>query len=676
MTAMDDPAFVPASLLGRVKPVLSKRAGLAVALWGDPGIGKSYRAKGLLQNLTCRSSSLHATTPFAALAQSLPNPKKLPLWADTTLARLAQGEEVKSANLVASLGAVFAGLAPFVLHLEDLHEASEERLEFVRDLARVIVRTKGAGIIVTSRREPLEPFIPIQLTPLSADESCELLGRALGVAPPLETAGWIYAKAAGNPLYTLEYLRYLTKGGFLWSDGRRWHWRTPPQDVMPTTVEALIEQLIGRAKTEPLHETVLEAKALLSRDAEAGVWSQVARVTRQELQRALSDLSQQGLFRGGDFAHPLFREVALNMAGAEQKRLLARRALTVLKDEPERAALFAEAAGLESAATSALFKRAAAHAKDRNEVEAARFLAKAVVYAAEDEKGSLALQAALTLARSNVVEAEGLLEVAAQDAALRAQALFHLAELFAVQGRSADAQRVLERLPAAERSGPEWVSRLVQIRSAANDDAGVLELIRAHPEVLTHSDAMTLSRIVRALAHDGRLLESETLVQQRLEQALTPRDRVFLLKALSVVAYMRADFSTMEGLEADIYSLAGPLEDLRLLDAALYNRAIALGHLGRYGEQKAGLEAALAVCRELGDVSAYVIAQAAYADTLIETADFEEAETLLLEARDVLRRIDLSAFLVGCEGSLAKLYEAWQPPQGKLLALKHGACVS
>lgn len=669
---MDDPvAATLTSVLNRFKPVLAKRVGLALALWGDAGVGKSHQAERLLQTLTCHSSSLHATLSLASLVQRLSRPKKLPLWANQTLARLAKGEEVESASAIASLGAVFAGLAPFVLHLEDLHEAGQERLEFVRDLARVVIRTKGASLVITSRREPPEPFTPVQLLPLATEASRELLTRALGTQPPLETANWIYGKAAGNPLYTLEYLRYLTKQGFLWSDGKHWHWRTPHQDAMPTTIEALIEQLVDQARAEPLHRYVLETKAVLPRDAKAEVWSQVARVTNQELQAALKELAQQGLFRENDFAHPLFGEVVLKTMGTERKRNLARRALAVLENEPEQAALFVDDAGLEPAAALALLKRAAEQAKQRSEVGAARLLAKAVVYAAEDEKGQLAFRAAQTLGHSNVVEAEQLFEMAAKDTALRSQALFQLAELLATQGRSADAKRVLERLAPAERTGPEWISRLVQIYSAANDDAGVLELVRAHPEVLEHADALTLSRIVRALAHDGRLSEGEALVNRRLEHTFTPKDRIYLLKALSVIAYMRADFITMEELETNIYNLAQPLGDLRLLDAALFNRAIALGNLGRYQEQKASLEAALEVCRDLGDVSALVIAQMAYADTLIEVADYEEAETLLLEARAVLSSIDLSAFLVGCEASLAKLYEAWQPPQGKLLALKH-----
>ena len=119
------------NVVQRLQAVMSKRVGLAVALWGDAGIGKSYQVQQLLQTLTCRSSSLHATTPLAALARGLPKPKKLPLWAERTLARLAQSEEIENVTTIASLGAVFAGLAPFVLHLEDIHEAGSERLEFI-----------------------------------------------------------------------------------------------------------------------------------------------------------------------------------------------------------------------------------------------------------------------------------------------------------------------------------------------------------------------------------------------------------------------------------------------------------------------------------------------------------------------------------------------------------------
>ena len=136
---------------GLFKPVLLKRQGAALGLWGDAGVGKSYQVQAFLHSLTCRSSSFHATVSLTTLAQSLPRPQKLPLWADRTLTRLAGGEEVESTSVTASLGAVFAGLAPYVLHLEDVHEGDPTRYALICDLGQVVLRTSGAGLVITSR---------------------------------------------------------------------------------------------------------------------------------------------------------------------------------------------------------------------------------------------------------------------------------------------------------------------------------------------------------------------------------------------------------------------------------------------------------------------------------------------------------------------------------------------
>ncbi|WP_036219657.1 hypothetical protein, partial [Calidithermus chliarophilus] len=69
-----------------------------------------------------------------------------------------------------------------------------------------------------------------------------LQGQAGGALPP-EACEWIYQRAQGNPLFTLEYFRHLGRLGHLWSDGHRWRWRAPEGEPMPTSVEALIVQL-------------------------------------------------------------------------------------------------------------------------------------------------------------------------------------------------------------------------------------------------------------------------------------------------------------------------------------------------------------------------------------------------------------------------------------------------
>lgn len=382
-------------LTNRFKGVLQKRLGVALGVWGEAGSGKSHGVNELLRRLAYHSLSLHATSSLSVVAQKLPKPKKLAHWAENNLDRLSKGETLETSSTLDSLGATFSGLAPFVLHLEDVHETDEERFSFIQELAKVVSRSKGVGLVVTSCKEPLDPFTTFKLEPLSRQESDRLLEVELRASLPKEASEFIYSKATGNPLYTLEYLRYLTRQGFLWNDGCIWYWRKPEGSVMPATVEALIEQLINRAKAEPLQTYVLETKAFLPLNSSDEVWQKIARVNTQELLTAKTELSQQGIFKEHDFAHPLFREVTLNNLSPERKQHLARRAINVLQDEPEYIVRFVDDAKLEPEKALELLERTAAMFEtEGKKLEASRCLEKAVRYASGEEKGQLTLRAA------------------------------------------------------------------------------------------------------------------------------------------------------------------------------------------------------------------------------------------------------------------------------------------
>jgi AAA ATPase domain len=104
--------------------VLSRRVSQTVGLWGEPGIGKTHTVQQVLREVPCQSVSLHATAPEASIVQALPRPKKIPAWAEAQRERILGGEQIEARVLVDTLAATLAGLAPFVLHLEDLHEAN------------------------------------------------------------------------------------------------------------------------------------------------------------------------------------------------------------------------------------------------------------------------------------------------------------------------------------------------------------------------------------------------------------------------------------------------------------------------------------------------------------------------------------------------------------------------
>jgi DNA-binding NarL/FixJ family response regulator len=109
----------------------------------------------------CQFSRHHTARVFGNLTQTQ---KTRNLGRTHTRAR-GKNEAVETTSILDTLGATLSGLAPFVLHLEDIHEADEERFSFIQDLAKIVSRIEGVGLVVTSRREPLDPFTTLKLEP-------------------------------------------------------------------------------------------------------------------------------------------------------------------------------------------------------------------------------------------------------------------------------------------------------------------------------------------------------------------------------------------------------------------------------------------------------------------------------------------------------------------------------
>ncbi len=661
------------SLTTSLKPVLSKHRGLALGIWGEAGIGKSYQVTQLLQGLTCRSASFHAITLLATLAQTLPKPKKLAIWAEHNLNRLAKGEAVESASVLDSLGAVLAGLAPFVLHLEDIHEVDSERLEFIQTLAKVVLRSKGVGLVVTSRREPPEPFTSIKLGPLSSPEAKQLLEDDLKASLPKEALEFIYSKAAGNPLYTLEYLRYLTRQGFLWNDGKHWHWRKPEQNVMPITVEALIEQLLKQAKTEPLQRYVLETKAFLPLDSSHDTWQKVARVSEQELQTALQELSQRGIFKDNYFAHPLFREVTLKTLSPERKRNLARRAINILENNPEQAAMFVEEAGLEPAQSLELLKKAAEYIKERNKVEAARFLAMAVAFAKSEEKGELALEAATVLKNHDLQQALHLAEIALAHFPQRTEVIEVLVAILTSLKQRDKAEHSISLLSEEETQGEKGLHRWLRLYGLFHDDQASLDLIEKHPSLLESKNPEVLIDIIWTMIYAGQGEKAKELVHHSLTLLdLSPSQYArFHYAQGAILSYFGAN-----GHEAERelrLALAGfrELNITTSIIAGLHAHAMVLQDLGNYQEALSDLEEATKLSMQFGNINVFAETNIAIADQLRWCGQYERAEELYVSSLDILRRHDDPAFLFDCLNNLAALYCDWRTAHSATLAVKY-----
>ncbi|WP_407571805.1 hypothetical protein [Deinococcus altitudinis] len=82
-----------------------------------------------------------------------------------------------------ALAAHLHALDPIVLSLENLHEAIAERSAFSGDLAVVLRKLKGVGLLATGR-ESFASFTVLSVPELGLAESVQLLETEAGAALP------------------------------------------------------------------------------------------------------------------------------------------------------------------------------------------------------------------------------------------------------------------------------------------------------------------------------------------------------------------------------------------------------------------------------------------------------------------------------------------------------------
>ena len=274
-----------------------KRPSLAIGVWGEAGIGKTHHTLELLRATPCLSFTVHATQGLEPTIRKLPHPKKMSVWLEQSINRFERAEPFTADQLLELTVALLAANAPVILHVEDIHEATTERLEFWQRLASSLIRTRGVGLLVTSRTQPPEGFEAIRLLSLAREASDRLLETEAGATLPPDALAWIFDRAAGNPLFTLEYFRFLSRRGFLWNDGKRWRWRNPEREVMPSTVEALLERTLREPMDTPELEDVLAAKTMLPAGSSVELWTAVSGLDFEVWNAARNDLERRGILR-------------------------------------------------------------------------------------------------------------------------------------------------------------------------------------------------------------------------------------------------------------------------------------------------------------------------------------------------------------------------------------------
>jgi Tetratricopeptide repeat len=663
----------------RLGGLLFKRPGLAFALCGPPGIGKTFTVQWLLLETPCATISLHANGSAVNLAKTLPRPKKVSAWVDRILEKVAAGTVVETQTLVPALGAILSGLAPFVVHLEDVHELEDDQLGFVQALALAVQGIKGVGLIVTSRSPLPQPFELVPLEALSFSAVRSMLEAEAGANLPLECLALIHSRAAGNPLFTLEFFRFLARRGFVWNDGTRWHWRAPEHDVLPGTIEAVIERVIAEVCADLSTQTTLEARAYLesvipnwpgTNDARLALLACIAGLEPEACSSAEHRLLTRGVLNEHGFVHPLFREVPVKNLALQTRELFAGRALAFIAD-PLLATLFIKDAALDKGESRGLLTKAIAHAEALNQrqvvVDLTTMALELDLYDPLEQ-----CRLGLRLARYSLTKAAALFERIDPQSS---EDVYGWADILAQLGRLQDAQKLLQTLSASEREQPGWLEHLAMVHGGANDHAGALLLWDAHPTLRDARDPKLLLSIAQSLTSVGRMPEAGPVLELALHwlQSQAEGEDSLLADLLTAKGNLAAytgdtELATRCGNEAlQIYER---LEDKQGQAAVFHGQGIDEYYRGAYAAAVQNLGKAKQLFFEAGNRSRFLQSLTMLSATQTELGLYEQAESGLLEVEEQLRSTPSNALVNVCT-NLSFLYRGWNVTFGPMLALKY-----
>jgi tetratricopeptide (TPR) repeat protein len=615
-----------------------------ICVWGLPGIGKSLALEGLERTFLGRTE------------------------------RLRVGESVSLQGLDAQVGSK-------ILLLDDLHKISGGE-DWALELGQTSAR--AGHLLVVTHRSPLPaPYFNLELPPMA---KAELEGVLEGVlngifigAAPLEAGVWLEARVGGHPLFALEYVRYLMRQGFLWSDGSRWRWRTPPEHFFPPTIEALVQSWLQDFSANALEQRVLESATLLPQNATETFALEVLALPQKQWQAAQNRLERLGFLRGIRPSHPLIAEGIVRGLSSETRSHHANAILQALAKYPslEPTPALITGAKLDTQHTLNLYLCLAQDAKTKgDQSQAGNWLARACEHAPQQQQIPLALEAAQLLRYSALEQAVVLAQRAASGIPPLPEAVLLCAELDLERGETARAEGWLALLssdtPETVQAQQVWELRLKLLHSAHPRHTEALELWKAYPERQPLADPETVLKVGNMLSLRGDFQEALALSGPLLERPnLSAFVRCRALEFQSTLHQLQTHLVSAETYVSQAISVARTLERPSYLAKLLQKLHVILVALDRIVDAETPLREALELFGKHGPPLELAYAQSSLGKHLGELGTFEEAETLLLESLSALEKLDHALLCCDAAIGLTALYVVWQPPYAGPLVLKY-----
>src|SRR3954469_23237382 len=372
------------SELGAVETFLSSARPCALAIVGEPGIGKTTlwqvaveeaRAQGA-RVLIARPTESEARLPFAGLADlladvpdelfaRLPKPQRVGL--DAALLRAASTRpperRVVGAGFLTLLRAL-AGESEVVCAIDDLHwldPSSAAVIEFalrrlgdepVRGLFSVRAAELARAPMPALERDRLVEHL--ELGPLSVAALHRVLTQELGRAFPRPTLVRIAQATGGNPLYAIEIARELDRRGEHDISGR-----VPVPQGLDALVRARVEALPAKTRDALLRAATLARPDTKTIDPVELAPAEEAGLVRVEVDGRI------------EFVHPLFASAVYSAAPAARLPEAPRAVGGLARAPEERAGHPALAAPGPDAGIARELRAAARHARMRGSPESA-----------------------------------------------------------------------------------------------------------------------------------------------------------------------------------------------------------------------------------------------------------------------------------------------------------------